>query len=178
MNMQRDVILWARISADGFLADEEKDVCSLRGHGMVDWEKQLQEQLKQQADTIILDRKTYDCLMKTGDLWPFDGLECFVMTEEFLDDTKQATFWPGDLTELVFLLKQQPGKEIWIAGDVSLMNQVLELELADQYWFSVCPVFLGTGIRMASPGKTNRLILKEALECDGVVTSIYYNRAE
>ena len=52
--MERDVILWARISADGFLADETGSLRALTGYGMEDWEGQVKEQLKEQADTVIL----------------------------------------------------------------------------------------------------------------------------
>ncbi|HJB07775.1 MAG TPA: dihydrofolate reductase family protein [Candidatus Enterocloster faecavium] len=175
--MERDVILWARISADGFLADETGSLQALTGHGVEDWEGQIKEQLRKQTDTVILGRSTYDCLIRKAVPWPFEGMECYVATEEFLEDTEKVTFWPGDLTELVFLLKQQPGKGIWMAGGIRMMNAFLSRELADQYWLSVCPVFLGEGLRPGPLEGKRRLILEEALECDGVVTSIYFNRA-
>lgn len=177
IRMGRDVILWARISADGFLADAEGSAAFLQGHGLEDWESQVGGQLKEQADTVILGHHTYNQLLGERPLWPFEGMECYVVTGELLEDTAQVTFWPGDLEELVFLLKQQPGSGIWLAGGIKLINAFLEKELVDQYWLSVCPVFLGAGERMALPAGERRLILEEALESDGVVTNIYFNRA-
>ena len=76
--MERDVILWARISADGFLADETGSLRALKGHGMEDWEGQVKEQLKEQADTVILGRGFYDDLVQASVPWPFEGMECYV----------------------------------------------------------------------------------------------------
>ena len=98
--MERDVILWARISADGFLADETGSLRALKGHGMEDWEGQVKEQLKEQADTVILGRGFYDDLVQASVPWPFEGMECYVATEEFLEDTERVTFWPVSYTHL------------------------------------------------------------------------------
>jgi dihydrofolate reductase len=45
-------------------------------------------------------------------------------------------------------LKQQPGKNIMIFGSGSIVSQLTQHGLIDEYQFVVCPVFLGDGRRL------------------------------
>jgi dihydrofolate reductase len=42
-------------------------------------------------------------------------------------------------------MKQQPGKDIIVFGSGSIVSQLTEHGLIDEYEFAVCPVFLGNG---------------------------------
>jgi dihydrofolate reductase len=42
-------------------------------------------------------------------------------------------------------MKQQPGEDIIVFGSGSIVSQLTEHGLIDEYQFAVCPVFLGTG---------------------------------
>ncbi len=138
------------------------------------------QELLGQVDTVIMGRTTYEQVVKelSPDRWPYDGLDCYVVTSQFLEDTEKVTFWPGDIVELVYLLKQQPGKSIWLLGGARLLKNFMEQELVDQYWISTIPVILGQGIRLFQPGDYHqRLIYSKSSVHDGIITSIYYNRA-
>jgi dihydrofolate reductase len=52
-----------------------------------------------------------------------------------------------DLDEIA-ALKQRPGKHIMIFGSGSIVSQLTERGLIDEYQFVVCPVFLGDGRRL------------------------------
>ena len=102
-----------------------------------------------------------------------------MVTSQFLEDTDEVTFWPGDVWELVFLLKQRTGKAIWLVGGAKLLKSFMEQELVDQYWISTLPVILGKGMPLFLPGDySERLILDRTLVWDGGVTNVYFNRAE
>jgi dihydrofolate reductase len=45
-------------------------------------------------------------------------------------------------------LKQRPGKNIMIFGSGSIVSQLTQYGLIDEYQFVVCPVFLGDGRRL------------------------------
>src|SRR5262249_22145552 len=47
----------------------------------------------------------------------------------------------------VAALKQQPGKNMMIFGSGSIVSQLTQHALIDEYQFVVCPVFLGDGRR-------------------------------
>ena len=52
-----------------------------------------------------------------------------------------------DLDEIT-ALKQRPGKSIMIFGSGSIVSQLTQRGLIDEYQFVVCPVFLGDGRRL------------------------------
>lgn len=181
MNMERDVILYAAASLDGCLADPQGSVDWLAGHGQEKGENPGYQELLEQVDSVIMGRNTYEQAIKTlpPDQWPYDGLDCYVVTSQLLEDTEKVTFWPGDIVELVYLLKQQPGKSIWLLGGAKLLKNFLECQLVDQYWISTVPVILGQGIRLFQPGAyRQRLIYSRSWVHDGIITSIYYNREQ
>lgn len=178
--MDREVILYAKASLDGFLADSQGQTDWLKGYGLEQEPDPGFQSLMDRVDTVIMGRITYEQMASRflPDRWPYEGMECYVATTQFLEDTQQVTFWPGDLEELVFLLKQRPGKHIWLMGGARLIQGFLERELIDSYWISLAPVFLGEGIRLFPGGDYRQdLILDQVLEHDGMLTCIYYNRA-
>ncbi|WP_419149820.1 dihydrofolate reductase family protein [Paenibacillus alvei] len=54
----------------------------------------------------------------------------------------------GNLLEGVTKLKQQPGKNILVAGSSQLVNTLMQYDLVDEYRLMVFPVVLGKGKRL------------------------------
>ncbi len=178
--MEREVILYIGVSVDGYLADADGGVDWMKGHGAEEGDGGYQA-FYETVDTLIMGRATYEQVKTqlSPDSWPYEGKECYVVTSQFLEDTDEVTFWPGDVWELVFLLKQRTGKAIWLVGGAKLLKSFMEQELVDQYWISTLPVILGKGMPLFLPGDyRERLILDRTLVWDGVVTNVYFNRAE
>jgi dihydrofolate reductase len=60
-------------------------------------------------------------------------------------------------------IKRQPGKDIIVFGSGSIMSQLTEQGLIDEYQFAVCPIVLGSGQQLlGSVSKRLRLELLEA----------------
>jgi dihydrofolate reductase len=88
---------------------------------------------------------------------------------------KNAALATRDLKEEVLALKQQPGKAI-CAGSPSLIAQLTELKLIDEYMLCVHPVILGSGLPLFR-GISERDVLKLTKTKtfgSGVVT-LYYD---
>ena len=56
-------------------------------------------------------------------------------------------------------LKQRPGKNMMIFGSASVVSQLTQHGLIDEYQFVVCPVFLGDGRRLLE-GRSQSLKLE------------------
>ena len=60
-------------------------------------------------------------------------------------------------------MKQQPGKDMIVYGSGSIVSQLTQHGLIDEYQFAVCPILLGSGRPLFSDvSKSTRLELLEA----------------
>ncbi len=60
---------------------------------------------------------------------------------------KNTTLAKENIKEEVLKLKQQPGKNI-LVGSPSLISQLTQLNLIDEYQFCMQPIILGTGLQL------------------------------
>ena len=73
-------------------------------------------------------------------------------------------------------MKQRPGGDIMIFGSGSIVSQLTEHGLIDEYQFVVCPVLLGNGRPLLS-SKTTRLALVESRRYPSGDVLLRYERA-
>ena len=71
---------------------------------------------------------------------------------------KNVTLFNGGLVEEVIKLKQQPGKDI-VAGSPSMIVQLTQHDLVDEYQLCVHPVIAGKGLPLFK-GIEHRMVLK------------------
>ena len=91
-------------------------------------------------------------------------------------DWKNTTLAQGDLNNEVLRLKQQPGKDIFV-GSPSLIAELMQSDLVDEYRLCVHPVVLGSGLVLFKNIENRidlRLIKTKTLN-SGVV-ALYYGR--
>lgn len=164
---ERRIVMFNQVSADGFFSDPSG------GLDWVVNDPELQAQAvagMPRSDTILLGRRTYD---NFAGFWP-DALRdlnqagphgesptdpAFVAMARWLNDTRKLVFsrtlrraaWNNtevlgelDATSLR-ALKRGPGKDILLFGSGSIVTQLSEQRLIDEYRFVVCPVLIGSG---------------------------------
>jgi dihydrofolate reductase len=119
----------------------------------------MQAQLAEQ-DAVLLGRVTYQ---EWADYWPTSTDEPFASyinaTPKYVVSTtldrvewKNATLIKGDLAEELATLKQQPGKNIGVAGSPTLVQSLLQVDLLDELKLMVHPVVAGSGRRLFKDG--------------------------
>ena len=140
------------------------------------------------ADALLLGRVTYQ---EWASYWPSasDEEEPF---KSFLNTTpkyvvsrtldtvgwQNATLIKGNLAEELATLKQQPGKNINIAGSGTLVQSLLRDDLLDELQLMVHPVVVGRGKRLFKDGsELKRLDLVDSKTTStGVVILTYQPR--
>ncbi|TMD97884.1 MAG: dihydrofolate reductase [Chloroflexi bacterium] len=106
------------------------------------------------ADAQLLGRRTYEGFAKawptmegTGDF----GVKMNTMPKYVVTSTLDRLDWPGskpirrDVTGEVRKLKQQPGKDLLLAGSGMLFNALMRENLIDVYRLMVHPIVIGRG---------------------------------
>ena len=111
-------------------------------------------------DTILLGRVTYQEWLP---YWPTSTDEPYAShinnTPKYVVSTtldkvewKNATLIKGNLAEEITKLKQQPGKNIGVAGSPTLVQSLLQSDLLDELTLMVHPVVVGRGKRLFRDG--------------------------
>lgn len=177
--MTRKVILYISQSLDGFIADDE---------GGVDWISGNSENYDgdygygafiKNIDTVILGANTYKQIKNelSPDKWVYDGLRSYVLTKEKVPDTSNIKYINTDVKDLINRLRQEKGKNIWICGGASLVNQCVKEDLIDEYQITTVPVILGNGIRLFEENDIKiKLELKDLKEENGLILGVYAKR--
>jgi dihydrofolate reductase len=112
-------------------------------------------------DTILLGRVTYQ---EWAPYWPTSSDEPYAshinntpkyVVSTTLDETnwQNSTLIRGNLAEEIARLKQQPGKNIGVAGSPTLVESLLQADLLDELILMVHPVVVGRGKRLFKEGR-------------------------
>ena len=62
-------------------------------------------------------------------------------------------FHTGDLKAFIEELKQKEGQHIFVDGGAEVVNQLMQMDLIDEYIVSLIPILLGDGIRLFKDGR-------------------------
>lgn len=144
------VVLYIAMSLDGFIAKEDGDVAWLEGQETGQPELGSYSEFIQTVDTVILGYTTYQQVVEelSPNEWPYEGKQTYVLTHKEIESKEGICFTNEKLQNLLERLTQEPGKDIWICGGASVVNQAVKLNLIDRYCVTVIPMLLGKGIRL------------------------------
>jgi dihydrofolate reductase len=203
----RRLVMWNQVTADGYFAgpdgnldwvvpDEEfdrevADAIERSGTGP-------------DADTILFGRRTYD---QFEAFWPHALDDPHTASNphapgQVSPEMRAMAIMLNEATKLVFsrtleevtwrnshlrreldpneieALKEQPGKDMRIFGSGSIVSQLTQHGLIDEYQFVVMPVLLGSGLNLLTGlSKSLRVDLLEAKEYPSGKVMLRYARA-
>jgi dihydrofolate reductase len=193
----RRIVTFNNVSADGYFSAQNGNL------GWVVPEEELDRGAAESlgsSDTILFGRRTYDMFES---FWPHavdanphnagrHSPEMQAMAQWINESaklvfsrTRQEVTWKNSrlLGEFdpreVEALKRQPGKDIMIFGSGSIVSQLTEHGLIDEYQFIVGPVLLGGGRPLVSGvPATTRLDLLEAKAYPSGNVKLRYGRRD
>jgi dihydrofolate reductase len=156
----RKIILTEWVSLDGFVSGPDNDM-SFVGESFNDQMGVYEDAIVTQADTLILGRLTYESFAGS---WPYvpdkpdadEGEKIYArkvnaMRKVVFSKTLTSVDWNNsqlfkDIDPAqINTLKQEPGKDMVIYGSASIVQQLTNLGLIDEYQILVHPVLLGGG---------------------------------
>lgn len=175
----RDVTLFIAMSVDGFIADVHGGVGWLSGHDPEGPESGSYEEFIAGVDTVIMGWSTYHQIVTelAPGQWPYEGLECYVVTHRDAPLAHGVRFTDEDPADLVRRLKHEEGKGIWVCGGASIAQQLMKADLIDRFHLSVIPTILGSGISLFDvQGHKVDLRLVRTQACNGIADLVYERR--
>ena len=174
----RKVSLFIAMSLDGYIAKPNDDLSFLK---MV--EKEGEDYgyavFSETIDTLIIGRKTYDYVLREIGPSHYDNgsREVYVITRNQRPKIGRTSFYSGDLADLIKTLQSQEGKNIYCDGGSEVINELLKLDLVDEFIISVVPVLLGNGTRLFKEGIPElTLDLFDVKSFDTGLAQLHYRR--
>jgi dihydrofolate reductase len=196
----RRIVTFNRVTADGYFADADG------GLGWVVPEEELDREAAGNlggGDTILFGRRTYEMFES---FWPHalddSPTSADPHSERRSPEIRAMAEWINEAAKLVFsrtrqdvtwrnsrlyheldpreieALKSGPGKDIMIFGSGTIVSQLTQHGLIDEYQFVVSPVLIGSGRQLLSGAPTSlKLDLVEAKEYPSGNVKLRYARA-
>ena len=141
--LNRKIIAYLAVSADGYIARPDGDVKWLDrpegsgDYGMSDFFKTI--------DTVILGRKTYELALSWGQT-SYPGKKNYVFTRSGLAPAKNIEFVNENVADFAERLRKKKGKDIWLVGGADLNGSFLDAGAVDEFIIHVIPILIGDGI--------------------------------
>jgi len=167
----RRLTVFNSVSLDGFFTDARGDMSFAKGDPHdAEWNAFVGGNASGDG-TLLFGRKTYEMMasfwptpmatqMKPDDAAGMNRMHKVVFSRSLHEATwNNTTLVTGDLAGAVRELKAAPGRGMVILGSGSIVAQLAQARLIDEYQFVVCPVVLGAG-RTMFDGVTDRLPLR------------------
>ena len=147
----RKLKLYIATSLDGYIAGPNGELDWLEAGGGLDYGY---HDFYASIDTTLMGNATYPVTL-TVDTFPYPEKTNYVFTRGAPPpDTPYVRFIAGDIAASVRVLKDQPGKDIWLVGGGQVNTVMLNAGLIDELILTVFPLALGRGIPLFAPGAT------------------------
>ncbi len=175
----REIVLFIAMSLDGVIADRNGGVDWLHGQGSDSENIDVYSEFVKGIDTVLMGWNTYYQVITelSPTEWIYNDFTTYVFTSREMDSTEQIHFVNENPDSLLERLKSKDGKNIWICGGANLVRQLMRDDLIDQYYVSVIPTILGSGIRLFdNTEKEIKLKLLKTQTYNGITDLIYIRR--
>lgn len=196
----RRIVIFDRVSADGYFA-----ACDGNLNWVVPEEELEKDAAGGELDTILFGRRTYE---QFESFWPNIGSDSPTApdphspgkqspemraiadtinnaTKVVFSKTRKDVTWKNSRLMREFdpreiaAMKSQPGSDIMVFGSGSIVSQLTEHALVDEYQFVVSPILIGSGQSLISGvSKTSRLNLVECTKYRSGNVKLRYERAK
>lgn len=165
----RRLIVFNSVTTDGYFTDKKADM-SWAHKSDPEFNSFTEENAKSGGE-LVFGRVTYE-MMKS--FWPTENArQMFPVVAEQMNKAKKVVFsrtldkadWnntrliKGDLVDEVRKLKNEPGDDLVIMGSGTIVSQLTDARLIDEYQMVVNPIVLGDG-RTMFDGIKEKLNLK------------------
>lgn len=89
--------------------------------------------------------------------------------------SENISFINQDIKSFILDLKNKKGRDIWINGGANIVNQLIKVDMIDEYNLSIMPIILGQGIPLFNI-VYKKLKLDKYSEENGVLNIVYSRR--
>ena len=121
----KKVSLFIAMSLDGYIADSEGSVEWLVGQGDDADKIDTYSEFAKDIDTVIMGWNTYHQIVTelSPNEWVYNDFTTYVVTHNQKTSSDKINFTNESSVDLVKKLREESGKDIWICGGATLIQQ-------------------------------------------------------
>ena len=121
----KKISLFIAMSLDGYIADSKGSVEWLTGQGNDDDNIDAYSEFAKDIDTVIMGWNTYHQIVTelSPNEWVYNDFTTYVVTHNQKTSSDKINFTNESSVDLVKKLREESGKDIWICGGATLIQQ-------------------------------------------------------
>lgn len=121
----KKISLFIAMSLDGYIADSKGSVEWLTGQGNDDDNIDAYSEFVKDIDTVIMGWNTYHQIVTelSPNEWVYNDFTTYVVTHNQKTSSDKINFTNESSVDLVKKLREESGKDIWICGGATLIQQ-------------------------------------------------------
>lgn len=135
------------VSLDGFIAGPKGEFDWIIMDPTLDFEAYFK-----QFDTFLMGRRTFEVTRQGGAGGTSPGTQTIVFSRTLRQSDYPKVVITSELKKTISLLKEKPGKDIWLFGGGELFRSVLDAGLIDTIEVAVMPILLSQGVPLLAAG--------------------------
>jgi dihydrofolate reductase len=181
----RRLIVEEWVSLDGFATDKNEKLDFFASTVRNIYKDEYYAKHLESIDCILFGKKSYQQFSalwpeRTGDLISekINGIEKIVFSTSLTNAPwgkwEAVNIVSTDLKSKITALKSLPGKNIVIWGSLSIAQQAMQDQLADELHIHICPVINGGGKRLFTTESQKALKLIHSKHIDSGILSLHY----
>ena len=175
----KKVSLFIAMSLDGYIADNNGSVSWLTGQDTNDNNIDVYSEFVKNIDIVIMGWNTYQQIVTelSPNKWVYNDFKSYIITHKPKISSDKITFINESPIKLVKKLRKEDGKGIWICGGANVIQQLVNEDLIDEYYITIIPTILGSGIRLFEKSNHEiKLKLLKTQSYNGITDLIYTKR--
>lgn len=175
----RKVKLFIATSLDGYIADADGSVHWLEGQRDSHEDIDVYSEFVKDIDTILMGWNTYHQIITelSPNEWIYSDFSTYVFTHRQCSSTENVRFINENPVDFIKKLREEPGKDIWICGGARLIQQLVCEDFIDEYYITIIPILLGSGVRLFEKGEREiKLRLLWTQSYNGMADLVYERR--
>ena len=175
----RKICLFIAMSLDSYIADTKGGVDWLQGQGSDNENLDTYSEFTKNIDTILMGWNTYHQIVTelSPKEWVYNDFTTYVITHNEQTSSEKIHFININPCDFIKKLKEENGKDLWICGGANLVQQLVDEDCIDDYYITIIPTILGSGIRLFESAEHEiKLRLLQTRSYNGMIDLIYTRR--
>ena len=171
----RKIKLFIASSIDGYIARNDGDLDWLTEFPNPEKTDYSYKSFYESVDTVLMGGRTYFTLRSMDVLFPYKDKTTYIITRNPFDTKENIRFITENIIEEIKQLKQEEGKDIFLAGGGELTAMLLNAGLIDELIITRIPLILGSGTALfPKPIKESQWkLINNTAYSNGVVQTAY-----